>query len=295
MNTLYIIGNGFDLWHKLPTSYNDFYEFAPEVLEHLESYFYLEMSNITPWADFENRLGEYDWEYFYAEQDVPDVMDDSFKLSMTYGFEDGVSEDADNLVSEIDNQFHEWVYSIDTSEVQKNLSLVPDAIYLSFNYTPTLQNVYGVNSEKIFHIHGNAFNYDKLIFGHSEIMEEEPEFDAGGESNRHMFSDAQTAAKHPFYAFQKPVESILKDNENWFESLIGIDTIIVLGHSLNEVDIPYFKKIVEVLPSSNWIVSYHLEEDLKNHTVQLNACGITPELVRFCKIDDVSSTLKGMG
>lgn len=57
MTKLYIIGNGFDLWHKLPTSYDLFYDFAKDTLDELESYFYIDTTQGGPWSDFENCLG----------------------------------------------------------------------------------------------------------------------------------------------------------------------------------------------------------------------------------------------
>ena len=39
MTTLYIIGNGFDLYHGLPTSYTDFYEFGKKLLDEIEDVF----------------------------------------------------------------------------------------------------------------------------------------------------------------------------------------------------------------------------------------------------------------
>jgi hypothetical protein len=43
MTTLYIIGNGFDLWHGLPTGYGDFYEHAKEALDEMEAYYVREI------------------------------------------------------------------------------------------------------------------------------------------------------------------------------------------------------------------------------------------------------------
>lgn len=55
------------------------------------------------------------------------------------------------------------------------------------------------------HIHGRSSTFDELIYGHGEAIEDVPELDENGESNRTMFSDAESAAKYPFQALQKPV------------------------------------------------------------------------------------------
>ena len=41
----------------------------------------------------------------------------------------------------------------------------------------------------------------------------------------------------------------------------GIDRIIVLGHSLGKVDVPYFQVINSAFPEAKWIVSYYNEKD----------------------------------
>jgi len=56
MNTLYVIGNGFDLWHGLPTSYRQFYEFAKDTLDELEEHYLFDPNDDVPWYDFENAL-----------------------------------------------------------------------------------------------------------------------------------------------------------------------------------------------------------------------------------------------
>ena len=53
MSILYIIGNGFDLYHGLPTSYKDFYEFGKDLLDEIEEFYKLDISSATPWSDFE--------------------------------------------------------------------------------------------------------------------------------------------------------------------------------------------------------------------------------------------------
>ena len=61
MTNLYIIGNGFDLWHGLPTSYREFYEFAQDTLDELGNYYLFDLSVHEPWHDFENALAAFEW------------------------------------------------------------------------------------------------------------------------------------------------------------------------------------------------------------------------------------------
>ena len=95
LNVLYIIGNGFDKWHGLPTSYGDFYQYGGTTLDQFEGFF--EINNVTePWSDFENNLGEYDWESLYYDHEQPDVGSESFRASHAYGLEDGIREQTES-------------------------------------------------------------------------------------------------------------------------------------------------------------------------------------------------------
>ncbi len=69
MTTLYIIGNGFDLRHGLPTGPGCFYEFAKDVLDELEWFFYIDITKDGPWYHFEKSLGTFDWRMFYDAHD----------------------------------------------------------------------------------------------------------------------------------------------------------------------------------------------------------------------------------
>lgn len=74
------------------------------------------------------------------------------------------------------------------------------------------------------------------------------ELDEFGDSNRTIFTDSENATRYPFYALIKDTASILDNNSKYFDNMKSITEIIVLGHSLGEVDWPYFKKIQQYYP-----------------------------------------------
>ncbi|MGU9851120.1 bacteriophage abortive infection AbiH family protein [Pseudomonas koreensis] len=274
MSTLNIIGNGFDLWHGLPTSYDSFYDFAKEVLHEMESFYLIDPGSSGPWSDFENALGKFDWQLFYDAHDNTDLTAENFRRSEVYGLEDDITEQADSLVEVIKEKFHDWIESIDISQVQKKTFFSEGDSFLTFNYTSTIQVVYGVDPANILHIHGRSDAYDDLIFGHGETMEEEPEQDENGDSNRTMFSDAEGAARYPFYALQKPVSEVINKHRDFFRSLEGISTINVIGHSLNEIDLPYFEEIVKIVKYAKWNVYCYKFEECDRYPKQLIKCGV---------------------
>jgi hypothetical protein len=284
---LYIVGNGFDLWHRLPTSYRDFYEVARDTLDEIDSYFRFDMGKDTvPWHDFENRLGTFDWRNFYEEHDNTDVSSDDFKPSDVYGLEDELTERSSDLVEAIRDHFEEWVTEIDISNASKQMEFERAARFFTFNYTSTLQAIYEIEESDVFHVHGCA-GRTELLFGHGVKPIEEPEFDSeSGESNRTMFSDAEGAAKSPLYAFKKPVDEIIEKYRTYFASLSDISEVVVVGHSLNEVDLPYFQAIASHATGCNWTVYCFEQSDWEHHPQQLIRCGISPDRISTLPYDN---------
>ena len=289
MTKLYIIGNGFDLWHGIPTSYDQFYEYAKGLLNEIETYYTFDMRHAGPWSDFENSLGCFEWEYFYDAHYHIDPTSDSFRPSEVYGLEDDITEQADNYVEAVKVIFSEWVDGIDITIADVRLDFPSEASFLNFNYTSTLQSIYGIDEDKVLHIHGRSEKYDELVFGHGETREEEPEIDENGDSNRTMFSDAQGAAKYPFYAFQKPVGEVIEKNQIFFDSLKGVREIIVIGHSLNKIDLPYFKRVAEGATEAEWLVCCYEEADEYHHVQGLLNCGVPRNLISTCTYDELQA------
>lgn len=273
MSRLNIIGNGFDLWHGLPTSYDLFYAFAKDTLDELESFYLIDTAQNGPWSDFESSLGKFDWQLFYEAHDHTDITAENFRPSEAYGLEDDLTEQADAIVDGIKERFHDWIEEIDISLASKKTLFSGTDFFLSFNYTSTLQLVYGIDSVNIAHIHGRSDAYDELIFGHGETREEEPERDEHGDSNRTMFSDAEGAAKYPFYALQKPVSDVIKNNRAFFDSLGDYSTISIIGHSLNDIDLPYFEEIAKNTNNAKWEIYCYRIEDRDHYLQQLVKCG----------------------
>lgn len=202
MSKLYIIGNGFDLWHNLPTSYREFYEFAKDILDELEEYYLFDPDVDVPWYDFENTLGTFDADGFFDLHNEIDVQAEDFRPSFVYGLEDELAQETERHVAVIRDAFIDWVYQIDESQATKNMQFNDNAIFINFNYTSTLQVVYGIEDKNILHIHGCANKHHDLIFGHGKDIISIPEVDENGDSNRTMFSDAESAAAHPLHALK---------------------------------------------------------------------------------------------
>lgn len=282
MTKLYVIGNGFDLCHGLPTGYDRFHEFARDTLNKAETYYRFALADTGPWSDFEKSLGCFDWHSFYEAHDNTDVTAEDFRLSEAYGLEDDLTEQAESHVNAIRKCFKEWIDGIDVSAVERKFSFTPEDRFFTFNYTLTLQSVYGIEDERVFHVHGRSDGCNELIFGHGKSMKEEPEVNEGGGSNRTIFSAAEDSAKYPFYALQKPVSKVIEENRIWFEALRDVVDIVVIGHSLNGIDLPYFQRIANCAQGSRWMVFGHNVQEELHHKKQLLKCGVQEDCIQTC-------------
>src|ERR1700753_1181866 len=107
INTLYVIGNGFDLHHELRTSY---FEFANYLKEHnislyhnLESYISYPTSNNNLWSQFESNLANLDIEEILSEHidSLPDYGSEEFRDRDRYVFPDTMEQLCEQLPTEL--------------------------------------------------------------------------------------------------------------------------------------------------------------------------------------------------
>jgi hypothetical protein len=287
MSTLYIIGNGFDLWHELKTSYSAFYEYAKETLDDIGAHYDFDLSKPEPWSDFENALGKYSPDFFFDAYNDIDVNDENFRPSYVYGLEDEIVQETDHHVQAIKDIFEEWIHQIDISNTDRRTFFPPNSKFINFNYTSTLQVAYGISHERVFHIHGCVEKFDDLIFGHGQNIEELPEFDALGESTRTIFSDAEGAARYPLWALKKPVNDVLTQNEIYFSQLTDIDEIVVIGHSLNTIDEPYIQQIAASAINAQWKVCCFTDEERKIFPKRLVECGVNLNKIEVITYSDL--------
>ncbi|WP_316848849.1 bacteriophage abortive infection AbiH family protein [Pedobacter agri] len=286
-SNLYLIGNGFDLHHGLPTRYSDFQKFIeehyPDLEWDFEEHFRMDVDHQYLWRQFENDLSTFDWESFFNRYNHIDVGSESFRPSEAFGLEDELVQEGENIVESIKSAFREWIESLDYPEsISDDLLLggfEENSKFITFNYTDTLERYYGIDANDILYIHNKADdNRGEIIFGHGTEQEPKPrpdELDEEGNSNRTMFTDAEDAARSVFYELQKDTGSVIVEHRDFLERLSGINGIVVLGHSLGKVDWPYLKYFKGLLPNAFWQFSYYGEQDMQNIK---NVCSETLEL-----------------
>lgn len=296
--SLYIIGNGFDLHHKLGTSYDNYRDFIKENNKDTYDMFcnYFEMDKCddgndeNTWRYFEHNLSTFSHIDFFYDRDHIDIRSDNFKYSELYSLYDDVVSNIDYFINNIKDSFFTWIYEKEVEDIKPILQFEKNSFFLTFNYTNILEQTYKINSDNIWHIHGDIQS-GELIFGHGEIIPEgQPDFDEHGEVARTMYSDAENASLGLLYDFKKDVDGIIKKHETIFNQLESLESIYILGHSLSDIDMPYLKHIFELSPDATFYVSYYgdnneeIEKDKIFKIQQLQKIGINR--FEFIKLEE---------
>lgn len=222
MENLFIIGNGFDLAHGLPTSYGDFkkflyskYNLSKQSFDEVEMLYDFEFpesimdgsgaevfefdkyasvyfkicnhlnedieTHQTDWRDFESNLAKITW----IEVDGMDILDKEGDLngSHTTHLRETTSDQFNSAYHDMTQHFFEkWIGQVLETPAYDRLSdgdydslkqLIldrkSDSYFLTFNYTPVLEEVYDVPKDNILHIHGEI-DEGGLVVGHGEEL-----------------------------------------------------------------------------------------------------------------------------
>lgn len=274
---LYIIGNGFDIHHRINSSYSNFEEWLKQ--NGISIYGFDEIFGGVGsdwWCDFENNMGDvdtYDYAMGIASENPPDLTSDhcdsTWNDAQVY-VEDGLEE----VYNSITDNFKDWILQLNEPDITKKISLkYEDSIFLTFNYTKTLEKLYAIPSERVLHIHGSIDN-ESFVIGHGKTIEDLEKEHNPEDSNQSIDVDdeeytyddegleiheqwAYDAALNGVAKYRKPVENIIKSNLIFFDSLKDVTDIHVYGFSFSGIDIPYINQIVKSVNLSKvtWEVS----------------------------------------
>ena len=294
VKTLYIIGNGFDLHHGLPTQYRHFKAYVQsndhDVYDWMEDY----VPAGNEWADLEAALAHLDTDNIVndLEHFMGSYSDENWSEAGHHAFQYEVNRVAEGISETLQALFSEWVRTIqipDAATVSCRLAkLDPNATYLTFNYTSTLSKIYDVPTKHILHIHGEAVDSDsELIIGHGWSPDERTSlFNAvDNEDSDHRVMEAMSTLDDYFSKTFKPSHQIIDRNVAFFDGIGAIERIVVLGHSLADVDAPYFQAVVKALQGRkvSWTVAVRKRDEERGKMDRLNAFGVHDEQIE-CKL-----------
>ena len=259
-NTLFIIGNGFDLYHGLLSKYKHFccwlnlngYE---DFVNDMQTVFCKLNGNIDRlWCNFESALEKYDLSDIYSHyyRSPEDTLGNN-KWDIANNI---VADKVQDVCDKIRPLMKEWALQIRIDQAEQKIELPKESFYLTFNYTLLLEKLYGIPTNHICHIHG-CVNDNELITGHDldkgiEIF--------GAKSDEEEF--AKQKIIKTINALKKKQKQQYIKNEPFFLSLPPLSHVVVLGHSLSDVDLYYFGKILS-FPNNEtiWHFSIHSDND----------------------------------
>jgi len=176
--TLYIIGNGFDLMHKVPSRYIDFYNTIGKRnnLKFILDNFFTKKDI---WGNFEDSLAYLNREIMMDSIDVflPnfDIEDEDFTQAEFEYSKESCLNPIYMLTQVLPRRFREWVNSLSTNYTKKpfNNLININCKFINFNYTEFLETLYNINKQNITYIHGDRRNKkDILILGHGHDCDE---------------------------------------------------------------------------------------------------------------------------
>ena len=146
--------------------------------------------------------------------------------------------------------------------------------YLTFNYTETLEVIYGIPASNILHIHGSRILNNEYIIGHNNFRN--PDEAYNDESQMLYLQETWSKIIEWMNGLVKDSTFIIRQNKDFFSGLSDIEQIVVYGHSFYEVDWPYMKEIVKQVGADiPWSVSYYSPEDLERINDFVKKIGLT--------------------
>lgn len=278
MKHLYIIGNGFDIHHEIPSGYLDFHNWLDEV-EDWETQMTIEeifgYCNSNWWKHFEENLGSantLDIAMEEVRENYPDFGSDDFSDGYWYDAEIAVEQKFEDAYNIIRCAFKKWVATLPYGLEKKKLRLIKKgSVFINFNYSLTLEKLYHIPELQVLHIHGKSGGTDELVLGHGLSVKEiesmmeagEPTLDEEGDD--FVTQRAKGAAINGVYEQRKKVDEIIKKHKEWFGSLRDVSYIHFYGHSFADVDLPYFREIFRIVNRNKVMVEANAftDEDIK--------------------------------
>lgn len=275
--TLVIIGNGFDLASGIKSSYSDFKQWLQmsgkyHRLIGLMDTFFSNQRDV--WGDIEKALGEYD-EDSILEYCKPDEEIDYDHLTRSMAaVEDSPEWIFKPVLDEFIEAFKDWVDSINIANAEKVRELPVECKYLTFNYTETLEAIYGIPKSNILHIHGSRILDKEYIIGHNNFRN--PDEAYNDESQMLYLQETWSKIIRWMNDLVKDSAFIIRQNKDFFNGLSDVEQIVVYGHSFYEVDWPYMKEIVKHVGTDKpWAISYYSQKDLERINDFATKMGLT--------------------
>ncbi|WP_400245599.1 bacteriophage abortive infection AbiH family protein [Niallia sp. JL1B1071] len=302
---LIICGNGFDIHHGFQTSYQAYKKFLLEKYPHsfraFEEFQYIDLTNSDRWSDLENSL-TINYEDCVSDslsEFYPDLNNDSD--SRWYDFQIDLEEQTKFIYDFTGLYLFEWLGNVDYTLAENKLDLNPNDLYVTFNYTSTLENVFEIPIENIFHIHGSIEEVEKRHLQNwftpyfrtiedAEVADQfqADEFNSGIVREHIQFGSIDNDplqikkdlegqyGDDDFYtvSIEPGIDNLIdfcnvatKDIKKNYEALKNfiiqneINQVIIMGHSIMGVDKAYYNDIIVPLLKECFWTFYYYNEE----------------------------------
>lgn len=197
------------------------------------------------------------------------------------------------------NYLYEWFKDIEKRELSRKgkkdraIDINGSDVFLTFNYTNTLCQIYCIPEDQIFHVHGRLEDVEPacektakgipspksgrtihscLAFGSPDMTDEA--LDVAIERFRKSQKLPKKEVGRLCSEMSKLIELLNKDVESKVvnveefvlkrcRDLSCLDEVVVAGHSLGRIDAPYFDFLTDYFGDVKWRFIYHSEDDLK--------------------------------
>lgn len=306
MSNLFIIGNGFDRAHNLETGYEHFRKYLKEndqyFLESFENMY--EYSPITwegklkdvLWRDLEGNLSSFDEEI---------MLESCFSLVEDLGLEGGDYGVKDTLDSYWERQYgyiermnklvEEWIFQVDVNTRPRAKKLLNNKadLFLSFNYTLVLEQIYNIDSKRVLHIHGSIDkeNDRSPVIGHGDKVKINKLIENNKSQSLDEYYEKVSSINDAILNYCKrtfkDVNQHILSNINFFENMKDVDEIFVIGHSLGEVDMPYLDAVKRHVKSDTiWNVYYYLNSEEPIFREKIANLGVDVKYINLKESDD---------
>lgn len=286
---LYIIGNGFDQHHGAQCGFEDFMKWVKKNDESLFTdltQVYNDAEDNKWWKDFENSLAQLNINYYANKKgnlyDPEYIKDGSIEEKTEYASQK-VIEEFDKIKKSLRQDFQVWLSEVYENCPKDKKILFPSegCIFLTFNYTKTLEDIYKIDAKRVYHIHGVIDDKDSMVVGHG-LGEEElndmlksQELRKGEVWNKKLNRMTRlqiVTPKHKELAalsslesivsLKKDVEGCIEKNQQFFNEIFDVERIYVFGFSFSSIDMPYLEKIIRrTKPKTHWVISWYSQED----------------------------------
>lgn len=292
---LFIIGNGFDLAHRLPTHYWDFRTYLenlyPDFLNSFEQHYYIypkdadEYKQNLLWNSFESNLANID-------EDI--IIDDAIRMDMglesgDYGIEEPLRiyfREEYQYINKLARYLKQWVRTIKIRDIAPCTTVIQNknCYFITFNYTSVLENIYHIDPINILHIHGSLHEYDDdPVLGHGNIQRMK-DIKAKLERAETYYNEKEMSI---CTVIEEYYEQTFKDVNKHMYKLFSLskkefDEINIIGHSVAGIDLPYFKTI-DMLTNQEliWNVYYHEPEEESKMKQALIENGISKNRIKM--------------